>query len=59
MRAQIRKFGTLFLEDQPYLVDPKYPLCGGQESISIQDTEPGMAIEWVEYDQGHRASPLL
>lgn len=50
MRTQIRKFGTLFLEDQPYLVDSKYPLCSGQGSISIQDTEPGMAIEWVEYD---------
>lgn len=60
MPVKIRKLGTLFLDDQPYIVDPNGLMDMSNESISIEDTVRGMAIEWLEYDDQLVArSPLL
>ena len=50
MPTKIRKFGTLFLNDQPYIVDPNGLMDMPSGSISIQDTVRGMSLEWLEYD---------
>ena len=47
MPAKIRKFGTLFLNDQPYIVDPNGLMDMPSGSISIQDTVRGMSLEWT------------
>ena len=60
MPVKIRKLGTLFLDDQPYIVDPNGLMDMSNERISIEDTVRGMAIEWLEYDDQLVArSPLL
>ena len=60
MPTKIRKFGTLFLNDQPYIVDPNGLMDMPSGSISIQDTVRGMSLEWLEYDdQLVSKSPLL
>lgn len=60
MPTKIRKFGTLFLDDQPYIVDPNGLMDMPNGSISIQDTVRGMPLEWLEYDdQLVSKSPLL
>ena len=49
MPAKIRKFGTLFLNDQPYIVDPNGLMDMPSGSISIQDTVRGMSTtSWCQ-----------
>lgn len=60
MLVKIRKLGTLFLDDQPYIVDSSGLMDMSNGSISIKDTVRGIAIEWLEYDDQLVArSPLL